>query len=101
LVFFRCPLSLPTFAAQFRSLLAFADRRSLVLWGRITRAMVLISAFYFQIPLDLYIKKWSLFITKYIKLIDIALGERLHKDIYEALRAGKNWEKTLFLIMCA
>jgi phospholipase C len=32
---------------------------------------------------------------------DIALGERLHKDIYEALRAGKNWEKTLFLIMCA
>jgi hypothetical protein len=30
---------------------------------------------------------------------DIALGERLHKDIYEALRAGKNWEKTAFFII--
>jgi len=28
---------------------------------------------------------------------DIALGERLVKDIYEALRAGPGWKKTLFL----
>ena len=28
---------------------------------------------------------------------DIALGERLVKDIYEALRAGPGWQKTLFL----
>jgi hypothetical protein len=28
---------------------------------------------------------------------DIALGERLVKDIYEALRAGPGWHKTLFL----
>jgi phospholipase C len=28
---------------------------------------------------------------------DIALGERLVKDIYEALRAGPAWQKTLFL----
>jgi len=30
---------------------------------------------------------------------DIALGERLLKDTYEALRAGKNWERTLFAVM--
>ena len=29
---------------------------------------------------------------------DMALGERLQKDIYEALRAGPKWEKTLLLI---
>lgn len=29
---------------------------------------------------------------------DIALGERLVKDIYEALRAGPGWGKTLFLV---
>jgi len=28
---------------------------------------------------------------------DIALGERIVKDVYEALRAGKGWQKTLFL----
>jgi hypothetical protein len=33
-------------------------------------------------------------------MIEPLAGERLHKDIYEALRAGKNWQKTLFLIMC-
>jgi phospholipase C len=30
---------------------------------------------------------------------DVARGERLHKDIYEALRAGKGWNRTLFLIL--
>ena len=30
---------------------------------------------------------------------DIAHGERLDKDIYEALRAGPAWNKTLFLIV--
>ena len=30
---------------------------------------------------------------------DLAKGERLLKDIYESLRAGPKWEKTLFLIM--
>jgi hypothetical protein len=30
---------------------------------------------------------------------DMALGERLHKDIYEALRAGPAWNKTLFVIV--
>eukprot|EP00041_Stephanoeca_diplocostata_P025155 m.651968 g.651968 ORF g.651968 m.651968 type:complete len:591 (-) comp22686_c0_seq1:2013-3785(-) len=30
---------------------------------------------------------------------DIAKGERLLKDIYEALRAGPKWEKTLFYIV--
>jgi phospholipase C len=30
---------------------------------------------------------------------DIAHGERLDKDIYEALRAGPAWNKTLFLII--
>eukprot|EP01050_Picozoa_sp_SAG11_P030597 SAG11_NODE_9126_length_940_cov_1.127229_1_plen_70_part_10 len=29
---------------------------------------------------------------------DIAHGERLDKDIYEALRASPAWNKTLFLI---
>ena len=29
----------------------------------------------------------------------MALGERLHKDIYEALRAGPKWEKTLLAIV--
>jgi phospholipase C len=29
---------------------------------------------------------------------DVALGERLVKDVYEALRAGPGWEKTLFLV---
>jgi hypothetical protein len=28
----------------------------------------------------------------------MALGERLQKDIYESLRAGPKWEKTLLLI---
>jgi hypothetical protein len=26
-------------------------------------------------------------------------GERLLKDVYEALRAGPKWSKTLFLVM--
>ena len=30
---------------------------------------------------------------------DMSKGERLLKDVYEALRAGPNWSKTLFLIM--
>ena len=30
---------------------------------------------------------------------DVARGERLHKDIYEALRAGRGWNRTLFLII--
>ena len=30
---------------------------------------------------------------------DIAKGERFQKDVYEALRAGPGWEKTLFLIV--
>ncbi len=30
---------------------------------------------------------------------DLALGERLHKDIYEALRAGPKWEKTALAII--
>eukprot|EP00040_Diaphanoeca_grandis_P010926 m.55978 g.55978 ORF g.55978 m.55978 type:complete len:413 (+) comp22165_c0_seq1:607-1845(+) len=30
---------------------------------------------------------------------DIAKGERLLKDIYEALRAGPKWEKTLFFVV--
>ena len=30
---------------------------------------------------------------------DMAKGERCQKDIFEALRAGKGWEKTLFLIV--
>merc|ERR1740117_1919242 len=30
---------------------------------------------------------------------DMALGERLHKDVYEALRAGPAWDKTLFMIV--
>lgn len=30
---------------------------------------------------------------------DVALGERLIKDTYEALRAGKGWEHTLFLVV--
>ena len=29
----------------------------------------------------------------------MALGERLHKDVYEALRAGPAWDKTLFMIV--
>ena len=29
---------------------------------------------------------------------DVALGERLLKDIYEGLRTGPGWEKTLFLM---
>ena len=29
---------------------------------------------------------------------DMAKGERLLKDIYEAVRAGPKWEKTLFLV---
>lgn len=32
---------------------------------------------------------------------DIAKGERLLKDIYEALRAGPKWEKTMFFVGCA
>jgi phospholipase C len=30
---------------------------------------------------------------------DVARGERLHKDLYEALRAGPKWNHTLFLIL--
>jgi phospholipase C len=30
--------------------------------------------------------------------MDMAKGERLLKDIYEALRAGKGWDKTLFMV---
>ena len=30
---------------------------------------------------------------------DVAKGERLTKDIYEALRAGDGWNKTLFLVV--
>jgi hypothetical protein len=30
---------------------------------------------------------------------DVAKGERFQKDVYEALRAGPGWEKTLFLIV--
>ena len=30
---------------------------------------------------------------------DVAKGERFQKDIYEALRAGPGWGKTLFLIV--
>lgn len=30
---------------------------------------------------------------------DLAMGERLDKDIYEALRAGPAWNKTLFLLL--
>jgi phospholipase C len=30
---------------------------------------------------------------------DMALGERLHKDIYEALRSGPKWNKTLLAIV--
>lgn len=30
---------------------------------------------------------------------DVAKGERLTKDIYEALRAGDAWNKTLFLVV--
>jgi phospholipase C len=30
--------------------------------------------------------------------MDLAKGERLLKDIYEALRAGKGWSKTLFVV---
>ena len=30
---------------------------------------------------------------------DLALGERLHKDIYEALRAGPKWERTALAII--
>jgi len=33
-----------------------------------------------------------------ITIAQIALGERLVKDIYEALRAGPGWGKTLFLV---
>jgi phospholipase C len=29
---------------------------------------------------------------------DIAKGERLHKDVYEALRAGPGWDNTLFFV---
>jgi len=29
---------------------------------------------------------------------DVALGERLVKDVYESLRAGPGWNKTLFLV---
>lgn len=29
--------------------------------------------------------------------LSVALGERVTKDIFEALRAGKGWQKTLFL----
>ena len=29
---------------------------------------------------------------------DIALGERLLKDTYEALRAGPGWNKTVFIV---
>ena len=29
---------------------------------------------------------------------DVALGEQLFKDIYEALRAGPRWNETLFII---
>ena len=31
---------------------------------------------------------------------DVRKGERLQKDMYEALRAGKMWNSTLFLIVC-
>ena len=31
---------------------------------------------------------------------DIALGERLLKDTYEALRAGPGWNETVFLVTC-
>ena len=30
---------------------------------------------------------------------DTAKGERVLKDVYESLRAGPNWEKTLFMVM--
>ena len=30
---------------------------------------------------------------------DVALGERLLKDVYEALRAGPGWEKTLLFVV--
>jgi phospholipase C len=30
---------------------------------------------------------------------DMSKGERLLKDVYEALRAGPKWSKTLFLVM--
>ena len=30
--------------------------------------------------------------------LDLAKGERMLKDIYEALRGGKAWEKTLFVV---
>jgi phospholipase C len=30
--------------------------------------------------------------------LDLAKGERMLKDIYEALRSGKGWEKTLFVV---
>ena len=30
--------------------------------------------------------------------LDLAKGERTLKDIYEALRGGKAWEKTLFVV---
>ena len=30
---------------------------------------------------------------------DVAKGERLTKDIYEALRAGAGWNKTLFAVL--
>ena len=33
-----------------------------------------------------------------VTIAQIALGERLVKDIYEALRAGPGWGKTLFLV---
>lgn len=31
-------------------------------------------------------------------LSDVALGERLQKDIYEALRAGPGWNRTMLLV---
>jgi hypothetical protein len=31
--------------------------------------------------------------------MDMAKGERLLKDLYEALRAGKGWDKTLFMVL--
>eukprot|EP01050_Picozoa_sp_SAG11_P013355 SAG11_NODE_1553_length_4696_cov_1.989776_3_plen_147_part_00 len=32
--------------------------------------------------------------------MDLAKGERVTKDIYEALRGGKGWKNTLFIVTC-
>eukprot|EP01044_Picomonas_judraskeda_P012940 COSAG03_NODE_1907_length_3370_cov_10.797615_4_plen_55_part_00 len=32
---------------------------------------------------------------------DVAKGERLLKDVYEAIRSSPQWNRTMFAVLCA